>query len=58
MIPEESWDDINYPSYDAKQAAADKPILRLNYGMTRAERRQFRVEEHRRLINMDEFDLN
>lgn len=50
------WDDLNNFSYDPKKAAAKKPILRLNNGMTPSMRRDFREKERLRLNNMENFN--
>lgn len=56
MKPEESWDDLDCPTYDPKKLAADKPILRITNGMTPAERRDFREQERKRLNAMEHFN--
>ncbi|XP_063707004.1 gametocyte-specific factor 1 homolog [Culicoides brevitarsis] len=54
MTPEESWDDLNVPTYDFKKAAESKNVLRSNNGMTKYERQVFREKERIRLNEIQE----
>jgi len=46
----ENWDeDVGQFKYDPRKAAAQKPILRNNIGLTPAQKRQFKQEEFERL---------
>lgn len=51
-ISEESWDDINVPTYDPQLYVQQAPVLRNLYGHTKSERRAFREEERQRLGGM------
>lgn len=52
IASEESWDEINEPTYDPQKYARQAPVLRTCPLSTKSERRAFRDEERQRLGQM------
>ncbi|XP_063709557.1 gametocyte-specific factor 1 homolog [Culicoides brevitarsis] len=58
MQPEESWDDFDVPTYNARQVAKEKNVLMTAscIGLTPAQRRQFYEQENQRLRKLDDLE--